>query len=266
MYDGLVIGELVEAHAVGPEVAHRHTERVDPGEGVELGDRDAGEGVEADGVAKRDEVEPAAAPRPPGGGTELAAGLADAVAELVVELRRERARADTRGVGLHHAPDRVDVLGANPCADARGTRHGVRRRDERIGAVVDVEERALGALEDHQAIAVERLPDDLRGVRDVLLEPVAERAVLLGHGMQVERGVLGVRPQGEALGLERGVDLLPQDLLVEQVLHADPEPRRLVRVAGPDAAARGADLQLAQLHLALVVEQPVVGHDHVGVG
>ena len=62
------------------------------------------------------------------------------------------------------------------------------------------------------------------------------------------------------------IDLLAQDLLVEQVLDADAEPRRLVRVAGADAAPRGADLQLAELRLARLVEQQVVGHDHVRVG
>ena len=45
----------------------------------------------------------------PGGGAELAAALADLVAELVVELGRERAGADARGVGLGDAPDLVDV-------------------------------------------------------------------------------------------------------------------------------------------------------------
>ena len=68
------------------------------------------------------------------------------------------------------------------------------------------------------------------------------------------------------LGLQRGHDLLAQDLLVEQVLDADAEPQRLVGVAGADAAAGGADRELAQLDLARRVEQHVVGHDQVGVG
>ena len=79
------------------------------------------------------------------------------------------------------------------------------------------------------------------------------------------RGSLGERTQRQALGLERGDDLLLEDLLVEQVLDADPEPRRLVGVARPDPAPRGPDLQLAELRLAGVVEQQVVGHDQVRV-
>ena len=41
-----------------------------------------------------------------------------------------------------------------------------------------------------------------------------------------------------------------QDLLVEQVLDADAEAGRLVGVAGPDAAAGRADLELAEPRLA----------------
>ena len=113
---------------------------------------------------------------------------------------------------------------------------------------------------------VERLPGEPRGVGDVLLDPVAVGEVVLGHRLQVELGRLGVGPQREALGLHRGHDLLLEDLLVEQVLHADAQARRLVGVRGADAAPRGADLQLAELRLARVVEQHVVRHDQVRVG
>ena len=114
--------------------------------------------------------------------------------------------------------------------------------------------------------ALERLVAEQRRVGDVRLEPVAVGDVLLGHRVKVERRVLRVRAQRVALGLERGHDLLAQDRLVEQVLDADAEARRLVRVAGADAAPGGADAQLAQPGLAGAVEQHVVGHDQVRVG
>ena len=237
-----------------------------PGEHVELRDHEPGEAVDAGGVAERHEVEPAGAPRAAGGGAELAADLADPLAELVVELGRERAGAHARGVGLGDPPDLVDRARPDAGAHARRARHGVRRGDERIGAVVDVEHRALGALEDHELAPVERAPGDRRGVRDVRLEPVAELHVVLGHRVQVELRVLRERPQHQALGLERRVDLLAQDLLVEQVLHPDAEPGRLVRVAGADAAPGGADLERPEPRLARLVEELVVRHDQVGVG
>ena len=131
--------------------------------------------------------------------------------------------------------------------------------------MVDVEHRALGALEDHLLAVVEQLPHQFRGVGDVLLEAMAVGQVLLGHRVQVERRVLLEWPQRQALGLHRGDDLLLQDLLVEQVLHADSQPRGLIRVAGADAAAGRADLAAAEFRLAGRVQQQVVGHDQVGV-
>ncbi len=98
------------------------------------------------------------------------------------------------------------------------------------------------------------------------LEAVAVAQVLLGHRVQVELRIARERAQQLLLGLERGGDLLAQDLRVEQVLDADPEARRLVGVAGADAALGGADLELAELRLAGGVEHHVVGHDQVRVG
>jgi hypothetical protein len=83
--------------------------------------------------------------------------------------------------------------------------------------------------------------------------------------VQVEVAVLGEGAQQLALRPERGHDLLAQDLGVEEVLDADSEARGLVRVAGPDPALGGADLELSELRLARVVELYVVGHDQVRV-
>ena len=85
----------------------------------------------------------------------------------VVELGREGARADARGVGLGDAPDLVDRARPDAGADAGGARDRVGRGDERIGAVVDVEHGALRPLEDHEAAVVEHAPGDRRGVGDV---------------------------------------------------------------------------------------------------
>ncbi len=132
--------------------------------------------------------------------------------------------------------------------------------------MVDVQQRALSALEHDGSAAVEHVPRQARGVGDVLLDPVPVGQVVLGHRLQVELGGLGVGAELEPLGLHRGGDLLAQDLLVQQVLDADAQTGGLVGVAGPDAAARRADLELAQLRLTRVVEQRVVGHDQVGIG
>ena len=191
---------------------------------------------------------------------------ADELAHLVVQLAGERAGADARRVGLGDAPDFVDGHRADAGADACRARQRVGGGHERIGAVVDVEHRALRALEDHLLAVVEHLPHQLGGVRDVLLEAVAEGEVFLGHRVQVERRVLLIRAQRQPLGLHRGDDLLLEDLLVEQVLDADPQARGLVGVAGADAAAGRADLQAAEFRLSREVQEHVVGHDQVRVG
>ena len=77
-------------------------------------------------------------------------------------LGRERARADPRGVGLADAEHVADRARAQPGAGRGLRRHGVRRGDVGIGAVVDVEQRALRALEQDAlalaALVVEQRP------------------------------------------------------------------------------------------------------------
>ena len=57
-----------------------------------------------------------------------------------------------------------------------------------------------------------------------------------------------------------------QDLLVEEVGHADADPVDLVGVRRTDAASGRADLLLAQEPLGDLVDRGVVRRDHVGVG
>ncbi len=252
-----MVGELVEAGALGMAVAGRDPQRVDPGEDVELGDRQRGHAVQAGGVAQADGVEPAAAARR-GRWWCRTRRRPSRPARRPRRARRSASSislgngsgADARGVGLGDAPDLVDGGGADAGADAGGAGDRVRRGDEGIGAVVEVEHRRLGALEEHGLLAVERVPAEPGGVGDVRLEAVPVGEALLGHRVQVEVAVLGEGPQQLALRLHRGHDLLAQDLRVEEVLDPDPEPQRLVRVAGADAALRRADLELAELRLA----------------
>jgi hypothetical protein len=132
--------------------------------------------------------------------------------------------------------------------------------------VVEVEHRALGALEEDGAIVVQNVPAELRGVGDVGLEAVPVGDVGVCHRVQVELGVLGEWTQHLLFRLHRGHDLLAEDLLVEEVLDPDAEPGGLVGVAGPDPAPGGADLELAELQFPGRIQLHVVGHDQVGVG
>ena len=95
------------------------------------------------------------------------AALGDPGADLVVQLRRVRPGADPGRVGLHHADDLVDLERPDAAAGAGAARDRVRRGHERIGAVVEVEERALGALEQDVLAARERVLDQPGRVGEV---------------------------------------------------------------------------------------------------
>ncbi len=223
-------------------------------------------------VLQGDEVQPAGAAAASGRGAVLVSAVDDAVADLVAleQLGREGAGADAGRVGLRDTPHLVDVARPDAGSDAGRRADRVRRRHERIRAVVDVQQRALRALEQHELAVVQRSPRERAGVGDVLLEPVTVGHEVQRHLLEVELlGELGValeRAQHELLGLQRRHDLLLQDLLVEQVLDADTQTRGLVGVRGADPALRRADLVLAQAVLAGPVEDAVVGGDDVGVG
>ena len=65
--------------------------------------------------------------------------------------------------------------------------------------------------------------------------------------------------------MQRTLDLLPEDVLVEQVLDADADPVDLVGVRRSDPASGCADLATAEKALGYLVERAVVLGDHVGV-
>src|SRR5207249_3178595 len=89
------------------------------------------------------------------------------------------------------------------------------------------------------------------------------RLELPGDALQVKRGNAIDALEPDVLLGECNLDLLPQDLGVEQVLDTDTQPRRLVRVAGADAALRGADLEPSQPPFAGPVDRDVPRHDQV---
>ena len=148
-----------------------------------------------------------------------------------------------------------------PVAAFAGDR--VRRRDERIRAVVEIEQRPLRALEQNVAPFVQRAVDEQRRVGHVRTDPLRERLEVAAISSRFERRHAVDALEPDVLLRERDLDLLAEDLRVEQVLHADSEPRGLVRVAGPDAALRRADLQLAESPLARLVDRDVPRHDQV---
>jgi hypothetical protein len=150
-------------------------------------------------------------------------------------------------------------FGPIPTPTAAAPATGPRRGDERIRAVVEVEQRPLRALEQDEAPVAQGAVDEQRRVDDIRPQPLREPLVARRQLLELERlGAVDALEPDVLLG-QRDLDLLAQDLRVEQVLHADPEPRRLVRVGGADPALGRPDLQLAEAPLAALVDRDVPG-------
>jgi hypothetical protein len=132
--------------------------------------------------------------------------------------------------------------------------------------VVDVQQRALRALQQQRRAVGESLVQQQPGVRDPRLEPLRIADVLLPDRVHVQRPPVVDLDQDLVALAERGLQLGPERLRVEQVLHPDAHPRDLVPVRGADAAAGGADPGLAQVALGDFVQGPVVRHDQMRVG
>ena len=96
-----------------------------------------------------------------------------------LQLRWEWAVSDPCGICLHDPKYLVDDRRTDPDADSRATRCRVRRRDERIRAVIHVELRPLGSLQQDPTVigqpganlvaGLDRVPQQLGRHR---LEPV----------------------------------------------------------------------------------------------
>ena len=137
--------------------------------------------------------------------------------------------------------------------------------DEGIGAVVDVEQRALRAFE-HDLLAVARCASLSRTAVSVTKGAIcsASAGVLLVHLLGVERLGAEERVRDGVLLVAGVVDVRAQQRGVEQVDDAQAVAVDLVFVGGADAAAGGADLGAAGRGLGGELDHAVVGQDDLG--
>ena len=143
-------------------------------EHVELGEGEGVEAVHADRVAHDDRVEPSAASRAAGGGAVLVPALADLLLERAADLGGQRSGAHAGGVGLGDAQHAVDARGRDAEAGERAPGRRRRRGHERVGPVVDVEQRGLRAFEEDRVALRDLALHDDRGVADARPQPLAE--------------------------------------------------------------------------------------------
>ena len=221
--------------------------------------------AEAGGIAGGHGVEPAAAPGPPRDRAVLVPPAADVLARLVVLLGGERSAADPRGIGLDDADDLGDVSTGHARAGRNAHARAVAAGDEGEGAVVDVQQRALGALEEHPLVGLDRVEQIGRGVGHVRAEPLGIAAILVENLLRIEP--IAARAEAVEDFVLRLGDQLDPAAEIRAVHVAQPDGQRaahLVAVAGSDAAHGGADRLAAGT---LLVQQPIFldvpGEDHV---
>ena len=165
-------GKSVGLAPVAQPVAHADGQLGERREHVELRQRERGEAGQPRGVAQptrsshpQRRSRPVTVPySPPSSRTRSWSGPSIS--------RRERPLADARHVRLGDADHRVDPRRADADAGRRAPGHGRRRGDERVRAVVEVEQRSVRALEEHALAVAQRAVDEERGVRDVRPQPL----------------------------------------------------------------------------------------------
>ena len=227
---------------------------------VELGHGPEIDAVDRAGVAAHDGIEPAAASGPPRGRPEFAAADPQRLAGCIRQLRREGTGADTRGVGLDHTHHPVDAARRQAGADAGAARRRVGGGDKGIGAEIDVEHRALGALQqDPLPRPVGRMhPRD--GVRDEGGEFLRRRGVARDALADVERG--GTERDQVAVHLLRTFGDPRGEVGRQEIAQPQAAAVHLVGIPGADAAPGGADLAAAVAPgLLCGIERAVVVHD-----
>jgi hypothetical protein len=211
---------------------------------VELGERDRLDPAPAHGGAGRHGVEPACPPWPSGRGAELVAALPQVVAGGVVQLGREWAAPHPRRIGLEDAQHAIDHARGEPARRRGEAREAPGGGHVRVGSVVEVEQAALGSLEEDRLAGRGCLRQGSGDVAEERCERQRglDRALDLFGRRHLDRGV---RPQRRLQLLARGNDGLTQATWVAGQPEADARPRRPRLVRGPDPAPGGAEPRCA---------------------
>ena len=262
----LMLGHAGVALAIDV-VGHAHLDGVEGRKHVELGHGDVGEAVDARGIVGDRAVKPAATTTATGGHAVLIALLGQRVASLglIGKLGGHGARTDAGDIGLHDAQHAIDVLHADAGAGNGAAGGAVGRRHVRIGAVVDVEQRRLGALKQQVLALVDHVVEQQARLGDVGAQALGHRQVLVANlvhgvgGQVVDELELGVHAG------ESGLQLVAEQRLVQHVLHAQANAGHLVLIARTDAALGGTDVLLAELLLKGAIQIDVVRHDDMRV-
>ncbi len=161
------------------------------------------------------------------------------LAVAVEELRREGARAYSRGIGLHDAEHVIEDPGSQTRTGAGKPCGGVGRRDERISAKIDVEHGGLRTLEEHIGPLTPQPMQRERDIRHERQDRLAQGEQLIESLLEVDGRTAKVVLQHEIVEIEHFTQLGGEAIALEEVGHAHRPPGRLVFVCRPDAATGG---------------------------
>ena len=140
-----------------------------------------GETVDLMRAPQRDGIEPAAAPFAAGGGAELLAARTELLTDVVEQLGRKRPGTDARGVGLGDAQHIMQFRRAHAGTARRRARAGVGRGHVRIGAMIDIQQRALCTLEQHRLAGTHVVIEQRRDVGYHRPQAFGQLQVLIQH-------------------------------------------------------------------------------------
>ena len=270
----LLHGEIIVGLAVAL-VRHANLELVERREHIQLGERDIGQAVNLCGIAGDNRVEPAATALAPGGHAVLVAlgahqvavdgVLALAAVFGIDQLGGERTGANTCNIGLLDAQHAVDGSRTHAGTRSRAARAARGAGHKRIRTVVDIEQRALRALEQNMLALTQRVVQKLRGFCHVGTNDLGIRQIRVADFIHGERALAVHLLQDGVLHLERRLHLHAEHVLVHQILDADAAAGGFVLIARADAAVGGSDFVFTQLELGRLVQLDMVGHDHVSI-
>ena len=245
------------------DVADANFDRIDPGQNVELGERERPHPVDASSVTREHGVEPSDAPRTSGGAAELVAFFAQRICEIAGELARKRSRADARRIALADAEHRVEVARPDAGAAEDRARDAIRRGHVRVGAVIDIEHRAVGALEQHALAGVDRLAHERARVAQIREQPAARFFHRVDRLVGLDRFGFEQCFQVGVLLDDIAAELLFEEFEIEQIFESQSHPRHLVFVGRADSESGRADCALAEPRLARAIDRKMIRHHHV---
>src|SRR5271170_6511982 len=130
-------------------------------------------------MARHHRVEPSDAPWAAGSGAEFLALLAQALAQVALDLAWEGAAAHSCCVGLTDAQHRLQSSRWETRAGERSTGHAIGRGHVRIGPVIDIEHHAVRAFEQNTLAGFERRIHIGASIRQIWREPLAHSLHLL---------------------------------------------------------------------------------------